>query len=368
MVARGGGLAAQLVAVVPWDEERTGIRSSFTDYPMYSWHVPEHTRRVRSPVRLRLDDAGGFHLLADASAILHLDGVGAPVARTPVTGLILDYACEASGACMLLEEIGGGDTRLRALHADGSERWSQVGRFRKILAGRDRLYVWGADGIAEADTVTGAIRRVLPHRGGEPFLGGGKVISVSYNDDAGLRDLVLLDPVSGESAELAGTEQHYAWLVYPFGADGSARLFVWRDGQIARVSPDGEIEVLGAVDGIAVRDGSVFTSHRVGDEVVVRGDGLEASLPAAGLRLISIDAAGRFQLLSGEGPGSPGELSVYSAAGQLEFSGPPPQDLAAIESRLPSHTAWQVDPEGRVTIPVLTPEGVALVRLLPPKR
>lgn len=358
MVARGG-FTPQLVAVLPWDQD---IPSGFTDHPMYSWHMPEHTRSVRAPVRVRLDEEGGFHVLGDASPIVHLDAAGVVRGRTPVAGRILDYACDAADNCALIEPAGDGDACARALDVEGSERWSRAGRFTKVIAAGDRLFLAEPAGIADADAATGEIRRTLGWLGGEPFMGGGRLVAVSYDESADRRGIVVLDPDTGAIEKLVGADEHYAWLVHPFGADGQASLFVWRDGQVARVSVDGDVEVLGAVDGIAVRDRSVFTSRGAGDHVVVVGEGLETPLAAAGLRLVSVDARGRFHLLGGEGPGTAGELRVYSSDGRLESSGPPPDDLAAIDCRVPLHTAWQVDARGRVTIPVVAPEGVAIVR------
>ena len=358
--------ATELVTVVPWDDDRRGIPSRFADHPQFSWHVPEHARRVRMPVPVRLDDAGGLHLLGGGSGILHLDAGGAVQGRTPLpdgAGRILDYACDAAGSCILLGDDGG----LQRLDATGTELWAADGGVTKVLSAGDRVYAQRAAGIAEIDGQSGTQLRTLPQRpgAGPVFLGGGRLVSVFFDDERELRGIVAQNP-DGEPAELAGTDELYGWLVHPFGADGRARLYVWRDGQIARVSLDGGIELLGAVDGIAVRaaDQSVFTSHHGPDEVVVSWSGGETRLSApAGFRLVHVDAAGNYHLLGGEEPGSAGELRVHAPDGRLESTGPPPEDLAAIDCRLPVHTAWQVDSEGRITIPVVTPDGVAVVRL-----
>ena len=356
--------------MVPWDDDRRGIPSRFVDRPKFSWYTPEQARRVRAPVRVRLDGEGGMHLLGDASGILHLDAGGAALGRTPLpdrAGRILDYACDATGGCTLLEDTDGALNRLSRLDAAGTERWSADGRFTKILSAGNRLYVPGADGIADMDVESGTLHRTLPQRAGSgtAFLGGGRLVSVYFDDERDLRGIAALDP-DGEPAVLAGAEEHYGWLVHPFGADGRPRLYAWRDGQVARISLDGEIEVLGALDGIAVRaaDRCVFTSRHGPDEVVISGPAGETRLPApAGFRLVHVDAAGRYHLLGHEAPGDAGTLRVHAPDGRLESTAPPPEDLAAIDCRLPTHTAWQVDAEGRITIPVVTPDGVAVVRL-----
>jgi hypothetical protein len=137
---------------------------------------------------------------------------------------------------------------------------------------------------------------------------------------------------------------------------------------VARVSLSGDIEILGEINGIAVRaiDGSVFTSHRGPDHLVVSGPGTETTVPAPdGFRLVHVDGKRRYHLLGGEAPDSAGELRVHAPDGGLESTGPAPDDLMAIDCRLPTYDAWQVDAEGRVVVPVVTPDGVAVVRLHP---
>lgn len=357
--------AAELVALVPWDDEEHGLPSRLVDHPQFSWRVPEHTRRVRAPVRVRLDPEGGLHLAGDGSGIVHLAQDGSTRGRTPVAehvGSLTDYACDAEGNCAVLEDGG----RLRGLDPGGRERWSVEAAFTKVLSTSDRLYLPGQDGLAELDAASGSHLRTLPRRpgAGEPFLGGGRILAVVFDDERELRGIEVLDPGGGDPDQLAGGDEHYAWLTYPFGADARSRLYAWRDGQVGRVALDGAIEVLGAVEGIALRGGAVYTSRPTTEGVVVTGPDGEATLSAPpGFRLISVDPDGRYRLMGGEAPDSAGELRTYGADGSLEATAPAPQDLATIDCRVPVFSAWQVDPDGRVIVPVVTPEGVAVVRL-----
>jgi hypothetical protein len=356
--------AAELVALVPWDDEQQGVPSRFIDHPMFSWGVPGQTRRVRAPVRLRLDRDGGLHLAADGSGIVHLAADGSSLGRTPLAerrGPLTDYACDADGDCAVLEEGG----RLRGVDRGGGERWSVETAATKLLSTGDRLYLPIAQGLDELDARSGARLRTLPRRAGagEPFLGGGRIVSRFFDDQRELRGIEALDP-DGDAEELAGGEKHYAWLVHPFGADARSRLYVWRDAQVGRVGVDGAIEVLGAVEGIAVKDGAVYTSRPTAGGVVVTGPDGDATLAAPPEhRLISIDPSGRYHLMGGEAPDSAGELRTYGADGQLEATAPAPEDLAGIDCRVPGFRAWQVAPDGRIVIPVVTPEGVAVVGL-----
>ena len=357
--------AAELVALVPWDDEEHGIPSRFVDHPQFSWGIPEHTRRVRAPVRVRLDPEGGLHLAGDGSGIVHLAEDGWSRGRTRLAGQagsLTDYACDAQGHCAVLEDGG----RLRGLDPGGRERWSVEAGSAKVLSTGDRLYLPESEGLAELDAASGSRLRTLRRRAGAgvPILGGGRILSVFFDDERELRGIDVLDPGGGDPNQLAGGEEHYAWLAYPFGADARSRLYSRRDEQVARVALDGAVEVLGAVEGIALAGGAVYTSRPTAGGVVVAGPDGEATLPAPpGFRLIAVDPGGRYHLMGGEAPDSAGELRTYAADGSLEATAPPPQDLAEIDCRVPVFSAWQVDPEGRVVIPVVTPEGVAVVRL-----
>lgn len=123
--------------------------------------------------------------------------------------------------------------------------------------------------------------------------------------------------------------------------------------------------MFGEIDGVAVRafDQRIFTSHAGAEGIVVEGGGAPITLSTpSNLRLVHVDEQGRYYMLGGEASGEPAELRVYSRDGLLESSESSPKNLRAIENRLPTYEAWQVDAQGRVTFTVTMPEGVAIVR------
>jgi hypothetical protein len=384
----------EVVTVLPWqddEEELRGIRFSLQDFPLFAWTTPEQIRKVRSPVRIRLDSEGGFHLLGDAGGILHLDNRGRPVGRTPLpdrSGRIVDYARDTARHCVLLEQFEDGGrqfNRLRRLDPSGAESWSRVGparqtdldfdnlsgSFSKLLLDEGgALYLpaerHGPD-VADIDPETGKVRRTLRQTegAGVPFLAVGRLYSVFFDPQTNRRGISVLDPSGRVSSELLDGLEHFAWLTYPFGVDNQSWLYVWRNGRVARLSAQGEIQELGAMDSIAVRalDRLAFTSHAGRDGIVVEGGGAKITLSApSDFRLVHVDDQGCYHLLGGEAPGKPGELRVYSHDGLFESSASPPKNLQAIENRLSTYDAWQVNPKGRVTFTVAMPEGVAIVR------
>ena len=379
----------ELIALVPWDDESRGLPAALQDHPQLGFVVPEQVRPARAPVQVRLDGSGGYHLLAVTGGILHVGADGEPTGRTPLPSRrdrIVDYACDARSRCVLLEQGRGAKGpihHLRGLDPSGAERWSRTGpvqlgqldftalrgTFSRVSFDRaGRLYLPAGDGsaVAELDAETGAVVRVLDQRpgAGVPFVAADRLVAVFFDDESGQRGIAVLDPEGDSSSEWRGGAEHFAWLVHPFGADDRVRLYVWREGRIARISPGGELEALTAIDGIAVRaaERHVFSSHADNGGVRVSGPhgGTTLSAPA-GYRLVHVDAQHRYHLFGGEEPGKAGELRIYSAAGQLEATTAPPSDFLTLECRVPPYHHWQVEAAGRIIIPVVTPEGLAIV-------
>jgi hypothetical protein len=316
--------APEIITVVPWDDELRGIPVVIQDYPQFGFMVPEQMRKVRSPVRVRLDSGGGYHLLGNAGGMLHLDAGGAVAGRTPLpsrTDHVIDYACDASRHCVLLEQAhdaaGRPVNRLRRLDPSGSECWSRTGPMqvgaldfallqgtfhRLLFNGTDQLYLPGeyhGSEVAEIDLATGAVRRVVPQSAVSSDFASSRAVAAPY-------------------------------------------------------------------DGIAVRPGDrqPFTSHAEAGGVAVTGKDVQIVLAAPpGYPLVHVDAQGRYYLFGGEAPGKPGELRVYSTTGQLESASVLPDNLLTLECRVPPSDSWQVDGAGRIIVPVVTPEGVVIVAL-----
>jgi hypothetical protein len=341
-----------VVTLVPWGD---ALPERFECYPSFDWLVPEQTRSVRAPVPIRLDGAGGVHVLSGGDAILHLGSrTSTPL---PAFARIADFACDAAGACMVLDDTGG----VHGLDPDGTRRWEQAAGASRLVFDGDHLLAAVTGALTELDAATGVPGGTLAFP--EPaFLGGRTLLAVTYDEERNRRGIAA-KRVDGEAVTgLTGGLEHYAWLVHPFGADEHARLYVWQDGRVAAIGLDGAIEPLAELTGIAIRGEDVLTSRPAAGGVVVGGPGVEITLAApSDARLIYADE--RYHLLGGEAPDSAGELRIYSAAGELESSGPPPENLADTDCRLPDYTAWQVSASGEIVIPVSTPGGLAIVRL-----
>ena len=339
--------AAELIALVPWDDEEHGLPSRFVDHPQFSWGVPEHTRRVRAPVRVRLDSEGGLQLAGDGSAIVHLAADGSPAGgprrpgRSPTTPATLTATAPSSRTGSGLDR---GGASAGPVEADST----------KLLSTGDRVY------LPRARRPRRAGRRLrgagcarcraapVPARRFSAAGGSCRCSSTSSASCAGSR------PSTSAAATRSSWprgEEHYAWLTYPFGADAHSRLYVWSDGQVGRVALDGTIDVLGTVGGIAVQGGAVYTSR---------------PWPGASS---SPDRRARPRSprrpASGSSPSTPAGATACWAAkrrtarraadlragGSLEATAPPPQDLATIDCRVPDFSAWQVDGDGRVVVP-----------------
>lgn len=392
-------LAAELVALLPWDDPERGLPAGFTDEVGFSWSSGP-PRRVRAPAPVRVDASGGLHVLGrlPAAAVaepgsqrtggavaVHLDADGRVAGRTELQGLEgrqVDFTSDPSQQSVVLVEIvdqGRKTRRVTAFRPDGDTVWSAggsgaesddpVSSARRIrFCGRQVLCV--AEGVvARLDAATGKALGVARLRGGSgmPFVGGDRVLATYYDDAASLRGIVELDPETGAQQNLPGSDEEFGWLVHPFGADAERRLYVWRQGAIARVAPGGGVQVLGGLDAVAVRGSEVFTSWHDGDRLLVRhagGTGAHVDTERAappGSRLIGVDPQGRYVVLR-RAPGSAAEVTVVGPDGTVHSSGAAQPDLIDLECRTPVFDEWQVDADGRLVIPVATPEGLAIVR------
>jgi hypothetical protein len=198
-----------------------------------------------------------------SSGLVHLRADGTPAGRTslPEVGRILDFACDPTGRCLLLDETASGQRSVRCLDATGQLWWRGTDPFLQEAAallyrgGDHACLPTSAGRIAILSAGSGQTLLFMSHApgAGRSFLGHHQLLSVFYDDATNLRGISRLDPVDGTETVLQGTHELFPWLVYPFGADHQQRLYVWRQGQIARITTAGAIEVLGAVNEQVVR-------------------------------------------------------------------------------------------------------------------
>ena len=308
---------------------------------------------------------------------------------------ILDYAADADGSCYLLERIQSrqsneSNNRLRKISSDGKVQWSRSGpiseeefdfrelkgSFKRLLMdGRSRLYVAApehAGAIAEIDRDTGGVAHVYTSDkfGSEVFMDEeATVVYVLYFQDVNRRGLGFFKLAEHKVKAIVGGVELYGWLLYPFGVDSSSNIYAWNESAVARISSDGQIDIITVLDNVVVgpRDGVIFTSHLLsGNELsplvqvgryspAGESSYKELRLPenlsplrVGGWKLIHVDDRERLYLFGGEEPGRAGKLLIYSNNGDLEQTASMPSDLLLMESRLESYSFWDVDSRGRI--------------------
>src|SRR5260370_3812431 len=77
----------EIFAAIPWGDESHQISLTLQDYPLFAEMVPGQMRKIRAPVRIRLDAWGGLHTLAGTGnpvSIQHFDAKGQIIGRTPL--------------------------------------------------------------------------------------------------------------------------------------------------------------------------------------------------------------------------------------------------------------------------------------------
>ncbi|HEV8323282.1 MAG TPA: hypothetical protein VG389_16820 [Myxococcota bacterium] len=371
--AKGRSMAVEVLARVPWGAAPAALPLVLEDWPPYGEVSPDQVRRVPAYVRLRADAAGGAHL-AGRGVIAHVGPGGALRGLTPlpadVSARLVDFACEPDGDCYLLQrdEGAGGVARLHRVTAAGGGAWSRTisEAASRVLRSRDgRVYVVAGARLIEVDPASGAdVRDLRPDRlGPDAFVdGAGGLHSVVYDEATGRRGLAVFAPPATAARVTLGDDALYPWLATPIGVDAAGRLYVWNDQRVGRVA-DGGVEELAAFDALVPHGGGVYRGRAL---EVVRPDGTELTLgppdrPADNARLIDVTADGRFCVLAGEAPGRRGALVMFAPDGGFIEHRPLAPDAA--EARLPAYSYWDVDPDGRVLVPVVDRAGVAIVRL-----
>jgi hypothetical protein len=424
----------EVFVTAPWGDGLEAIPEVLEDYPAFGEMSPAQMRRVRAPVRIRLDTAGGLHALADAPAragvdvfVYHFDATGQLRGRTRILQLaatearttrIADYAVAADGSVYLLERIQPGGTspeqnRLRKLNCAGETQWVRTGlssneqfdphtltgRITALLIdGRSRLYLAALNPsgtISEIDVASGGTARVHAAAivGGDVFMNErGIAYYIAYFPESRRRGIAVFDPASGHLRPTVFGSDAYGWLTYPLGVDTSSNVYAWKDASVARVSPDGRIEVLATINGVTLgSDGVVISSrlvmrddHSLTVEVERRdpgswsGTGANRSAlhlpedlgarPGGDWRLIHVDKNGRYFVFGGEAPGNAGRVLVYSHDGRFEKITPTHSALLTLESRIENHRLWTVDGRGRIYLPMTDGRGFKVLRLLPRSR
>lgn len=421
----------EIFVAASWGDGPDAIPLVLEDYPLFAEISPEQMRKVRAPVRIRLDSLGGVHMLADVPiralkgapiSILHFDAEGKFLGKTPLLYLdrfdtndlfILDYVVDADGSCYLLERIQSrhsnqSKNRLQKIGSNGEVQWSRTGPISKkefefrelkgtfkrlLMDGHSRLYLPATEhtgAIAEIDRDNGDVVQIYisDKFGSEVFMGAqATVVYVLYFPDLNRRGLGFFNLAEQKSRYIVGGIELYGWLLYPIGVDASSNVYAWSDNAVARISPDGRIGIIAALDNVVVRsrDGVIFTSRLLSGNEQSQVVQVARYLPAGewsyqdlhlpkklssrhggGWRLIHVDELERFYVFGGEEPGQAGTLLIYSNNGDLQETKSSPQDLLLVESTLESHSFWDVDLHGRIYLPIIDPRGLKIVRLVAP--
>jgi len=412
----------EVFATVPWGDGPDAIPLALQDHPPFGEVSPEQMRKVRVPVRIRLDARGGLHVLAastpgrPAGFIYHVDANGSLTGRTPLDSAgpsragestLMDYVVDEDGNCYLLELLRlqnprQSRNRLAKLSATGTVLWSREGastnddfdvgelkgNFRRLWMDEDsRLFlpaIEHAGVIAEIDRETGAVSRL--HTSARfsryGFLSArGRVVYALYFQELGRRGIGVFDMASESLTTTIGDPELYSWLVVPLGVDGSSNLYAWKDFSIARIAPDGRTTVMGALGNICVgaagdtlyssvlrKEGVVSVLHVTAHERNGLTNYLALSLRGTAgqstgeWKLIHVDARQRYHVFGGEEPGQAGTLLVYSDKGVLLDTLSPPPELLSLESTLQHPASWEVDRRGRIYMPVLDSGGLKVIR------
>lgn len=233
--------------------------------PQSGWVVPSEVRLVPAAVQVRRDDTGELWVTNGVERIVRC-GIPGYIKLPGDCARLLDLTVVSDRVYGLLDRVDHG-TRLR-WYSDGGLSWQREGDFGKIMADRRQVYASERHGPAvyEWDIGTGDLARTLLRSPdvGEPYLADGAFCAVFTDFAGGHRGVELLGR-DGTVSRIALTgAEHYAWLVHPIGFDKAYRAYAIRDGEIARITSNGQIEHVGSVGpGLSPRLLRVNTDGRV---------------------------------------------------------------------------------------------------------
>ncbi|WP_258725584.1 hypothetical protein [Cellulomonas sp. NS3] len=239
---------------MPWSAEPTGLPQRLEQTPRSGWVLAEDVRLVPAPVHVRRDGAGELWVTNGAERVVRCAPPG--VIELPGDcGPLLDLAVVDAGRYGLLDRVDGG-TRLRWY--DGAAlAWQREGDFGKLLTDGRQVFTSERHGPAvyEWEPATGDPVRTLLRSpdAGEPFLVDGVLCAVFTDFAGGHRGVEQLDRDGTVHRTVLTGPEHYAWLVHPVGFDSARRPYAVRDGEVARIAHDGEIEHVGSVGDLSPR-------------------------------------------------------------------------------------------------------------------
>ena len=119
--------------------------------------------------------------------------------------------------------------------------------------------------IAEIDPANGALMRV--HRSGQnsgnAFVNAHRLaVYVLYFQELNRRGLGWFDLNDQGFRSWVGGKDLYGWRLTPIGVDGRGNLYTWKDSALARIDPQGGVEVLASLDNLVPgADGSLYGSR-----------------------------------------------------------------------------------------------------------
>jgi hypothetical protein len=417
----------QLLLSIPWGNADQELPLLLNDYPEFAFVSEEQMRKIPVPLRIRIDDKGGVHILAwseskrgdnGTASLYHVDNSGRLLGSTVLdmdyphahSWEILDYGLDSEGNCYLLEimqseKSGPRFNRLRMVNAGGSTHWARIGEVTEaafnaeklegtyrhlIIKSQSGIYLPAENqlnSIAQYNLETGELSTVhkLDMVGSNYFMNDkDNIYTVTYIEEIRKRALCSFDVSTGSSKVVACDNDLYGLLALPIGVDNDNNFYAFQNSEIAKISFQGEIVWKLQIENLFVRsrDGAVFVSSSAPDSnqswsvnvhVFDKDEAptclnftIESDLSGnenPGWRLIHVDDQERYYIFGAESPGNAGSLLIFTADGKLEEIASPPPDLLPLESRLEAYSFWVVDQEGRIYLPVTDSEGFKIVLL-----
>jgi hypothetical protein len=348
-------------------------------------------RKLVAPLTLRLDQQGRFHLYSPGDGAI-LARQHAVVGRTSLDASdseAIDFAPSTDGYHVLFRDPARA-ALLVSIDRSGAVRWRRndlASEPDRVVLTPSGLFVGGRltpESWLQIDAETGSTigRLELTHVAMRPFIApDGALVSATYFPELRRRGVLVVDPNTRRETAAVADKQLYGPLTRAFGTDAAHALYLF--GQAAEqtsssvlvIGSDAKLQHSLPLDALfAPGPGRPVVAARfVGSEIHLLGlhgakSTEQVALPARLRDLmperLTLIAADRRQLvfdLRDELGFAADRVTLDRVTGAIEPVGTA-DDCALVPGMQPIET-WDVSAEGAVHVPVVSEEGLSVVRI-----
>jgi hypothetical protein len=354
---------AEAIGFVPWAPPGSPAELREPVWPVSTADRTSAERHVEARLRALPDGSPQLTLRTTAGArVVHLGAEPTEVTVESDARLVRDAVTTVDGTVVALEQFGHDRFEARGT---GITPWRHplpgAGYDSQLLTDAGgRIFVTTRDSLIQVDAAAATV--VARLAGGRAVMYPDGRIGFARDRSWVVRDMDTSEETATEIGPAGRTALREA-----IGADAAGRIY-WRGpGTVARMLPDGDLDWLVTLNGIAVSEEHGVTLGTLAGDVARFDNGGRVRVDASADHMGQL--AGRGDdgeyLLYREVRAGHGQLSSVDSDGRLLRSGPAPDDIWLTRDSAQSPDFSSVTTDGAVLVAVRAEPGVHIVRLTP---